>query len=391
MGTGERGLTTERSLIILFFCIETFARTALMAIVPLDLLELLGNAQHVGFLFAAAAIFGLGNSILIPILLRQFGIKTLITAAGLFVVLAAALLSTGNVIGMALGLVVRVFASACVEIPLIAYIMDRIPRREIGAFEPKRIFFQGCFFAIAPWLGIQLREHISAGVPFALSAIGGVLISVLALTTLSAAASNAKAVMVVRRPAATIARFFEQPRLRLAWTLAVIRASFWVIFSIYAPIFSVTCEWSPAAGAAVLSLGNASLFLVAIWGRLARRLGARRVLAAGYALAASCLVLTAAAALLTPGIAPAFLLAAAFAASIIDGPGNIAFLRATRPRERSSMAGIYTTYRDVSQFVPIAVFSVILLVSQPSTAFFVLSGVMFGAARLSLLIHPRLR
>jgi hypothetical protein len=32
------------------------------------------------------------------------------------------------------------------------------------------------------------------------------------------------------------------------------------MFSIYAPIFSVTCGWSPLAGTAVLSLGNSSLF-----------------------------------------------------------------------------------------------------------------------------------
>jgi hypothetical protein len=229
------------------------------------------------------------------------------------------------------------------------------------------------------------------GIPFAVSAIGGVIILVLALSVLPVMVPDGNSAVLVRHPADALRRFFEQPRLRLAWTLAVIRASFWIIFSIYATIFSVTCGWSPSAAAAVLSLGNASLFFVVVWGRLVRSLGARRVLMIGYAIAATCLVLTAIAALWAPEIAPLFLLAAACGASIIDGAGNIAFLRATRARERSSMAGIYMTYRDVSQFAPVAAFSLILLVSPLSSAFLVFTGAMFWAARLSLLIHPRIR
>ena len=90
-------------------------------------------------------------------------------------------------------------------------------------------------------------------------------------------------------------------------------------------------------------------------------------------------------------IAPVLLVGAAFGASIIDGPGNIPFLRATRPHKRPAMAGIYMTYRDVSQFVPVAVFSLILTVAELTTAFLAFAAVLFGAAWLSRLIHPRLR
>jgi len=55
------------------------------------------------------------------------------------------------------------------------------------------------------------------------------------------------------------------------------------------------------------------------------------------------------------------------------------------------MAGIYMTYRDVSQFVPVAVFSLILTVAELTTAFLAFAAVLFGAAWLSRLIHPRLR
>jgi MFS family permease len=391
MRSPDAETTTDQLLITSFFCLETFTRHLLMAIVPLDLLGHLGSLQHVTLFYAVVAIFGLGNSILVPFLLQRLGIRLIIAAAGVFITTAAVLLASESLIGTAFGLFVRVLGTACIEIPLVAYIMDRIPRSRLSTFEPKRIFFQGLCMGIAPWLGFQLRDHISVGTPFVLSAIGGVIILGLALWALPLTAPESNSATVIRRPADTVRRFVEQPRLRLAWTLALIRASFWIIFSIYAPIFSVTCGWSPAAAAAVLSLGNASLLFVVVWGKLVRSLGVRRVLTIGYALAAACLVLTAIAGLWAPQFAPLLLLASAFGASIVDGPGNIAFLRATRSRERSSMTGIYMTYRDVSQFAPIATFSLILVVAPLSLAFVVFAGAMFGAARLSLLIHPRIR
>jgi hypothetical protein len=61
------------------------------------------------------------------------------------------------------------------------------------------------------------------------------------------------------------------------------------------------------------------------------------------------------------------------------------------PARASSMAGIYMTYRDVPQFAPIAAFPIIPLVSPLASAFLAFAGAMFAAARLSLLIHPRIR
>lgn len=382
--------TTDRVLITVFFCVESFSRNLLMAIVPLDLFAQLGSTQRVTLFYAVVSVFGLGNSILVPLLLHRVGLRLTVAAAGVFVALAAVLLGSGNLIGIGLGLAARIVGTACIEIPMMAFMMDRIPRGEIGAFEPKRIFFQGSCMAIAPWLGFFLHEQVSHGAPFLISAIGGMIILGAAFVTLPTAVHN-KTAPVIRRPTATVKRFFEQPRLRLAWALAFIRSSFWVIFSIYAPIFTVTCGWTPTAAAAVLSFGNASMFLVFFWGALARRVGARPVLMTGFGIGATFLLLTAVAGVWWPSVAPVFFFAAACGAAIIDGAGNIPFLRATRASERPNMAGIYTTYRDTSQFVPIAAFSLILLVSQLSAAFAIFAGVMFGAARLSLFIHPRLR
>jgi len=55
------------------------------------------------------------------------------------------------------------------------------------------------------------------------------------------------------------------------------------------------------------------------------------------------------------------------------------------------MAGIYMTHRDVSQFAPVALFSLILSVAELTTAFLAFAAALFSAAWLSRLIHPRLR
>lgn len=376
--------TMDRLLITLFFCAETFSRSLLLAIIPLELLRHLGSTQRVTLFYAVVAIFGLGNSILVPTLLKRLGVRSIIAVAGVLTTLAAVLMVTESTAGTAVGLVVRVFASACIEISMLAYIMDRIPRHRLGSFEPIRIFFQGGCIAVAPWLGFQLHEHIGTATPFMVSAIGGLVMLGLALVALPTQQLGGKAIAVTRHPITAVRRFFVQPRLRLAWFLAVIRSSFWVLFYIYAPLFSIACGWSASAAAATLSLGTSTLFFVALWGRLVRIWGARPVLIAGYGSAAIGLVSTAGAAWWMPT-------GAAFGASIIDGPGNIPFLRATRPHERPAMAGIYMTYRDISQFAPVAVFSLILTVAELTTAFLTFAAALFGAAWLSRLIHPRLR
>jgi hypothetical protein len=162
------------------------------------------------------AIFGLGNSILVPFLFQRLGIRLIVTAAGVFITAATVMLGSESLFGTAFGLFVRVLGTACIEIPLIAYLMDRIPRDRFGAFEPKRIFCQGVCLAIAPWLGYQLRDHLGMGTPFIVAAVGGVVILGLALWALPVSAPDSNSEALIRRPVDTVRRYFEQPRLRLA-------------------------------------------------------------------------------------------------------------------------------------------------------------------------------
>src|SRR5215469_4427019 len=65
--------------------------------------------------------------------------------------------------------------------------------------------------------------------------------------------------MAMRRPPLNpihyLHRFFAQPRLRLAWTIAAARSSWWSLFYVYTPILAVTTGLGPETGGVVVSIG----------------------------------------------------------------------------------------------------------------------------------------
>jgi hypothetical protein len=63
------------------------------------------------------------------------------------------------------------------------------------------------------------------------------------------------------------------------------------------------------------------------------------------------------------------LMAAALTASGIDSAGNAPFLRSVRQSDRLQMVPIYNSYRELSQIVPTAVFTFVLMVQDVSHVF----------------------
>jgi len=127
--------------------------------------------------------------------------------------------------------------------------------------------------------------------------------------------------------------------LRLAWGLASARSAWWSTFYIYTPIFAVVSGLGVEAGGAIASTGTAWIFLVPLWGWAGRRYGLRRLLAAGYGIAGLMTVATAATFHL-PWVGAAALVLAGLGAEMIDGAGNLLFLRAVHSYERSYLSAI---------------------------------------------------
>jgi len=386
-----RDVRRTSQIIIALFFFEALSRCILLAIIPLELLSKLQTLQHVTWFYAAVAIFGLGNSLVVPLIFNKFGGRTVIALSGLLLILAAISISTGSLLGIAFGIICRILGSACVEIPLTTLLMIHVPRDRLGEIEPRRVFILAIAAVPSPWVGLYLRDHVVTNLPFAIAAFAGLILMVLAVIALDTFRGEMRPTTSNHTLYTPYARFFAQPRLRLAWLLVVIRASFWAMFQVYAPIFSIASGWSESMAAGLVSLGNMGVLLVPIWGQLVRRFGMRMILIIGYALGGILLIVTAAATVFFPREAPLVLLAAAMCFTLLDGVGNVIFMRATRPHQRSAATAVFLTYRDFSQLAPNALFALILVFSPLSAAFAVLGTILLAAANLSRSIHPRLR
>jgi hypothetical protein len=134
--------------------------------------------------------------------------------------------------------------------------------------------------------------------------------------------------------------------------LALGRNGFWVMYFIYTPIYVANAGYPPEVGGALVSLGLVPMLLVRVYGRLGGVIGTRNVLSIGYGLAGLFSLAAAAAALAGMPVACMTLLCiAAFAATIIDGAGNVPFLRAVHHYERAPMTSVFMTFRHVGALV----------------------------------------
>jgi len=358
---GTASAPRARTFAVLFSLAAT-SRVLLITLIPLQALALLGDAQAVSVLYFAVSAANLCLSQSIPWLVRRMRRRRVFSLGGLLMAVAPLVIALETPFGLVAGMVLQVFGVACLEISLSLYLMDHIRRQDMGRFEPMRLFYAAGVWALGPWLGVYLKDQVGDWVPFVLASAGA--IATLCLFWFLRLKENA-AVTPAKRPAPNplqyLAHFVEQPRLRLAWLLAFGRSAWWAMFFVYAPIYAVESGLDQVTAGAIVSIASGALFIVPLWGWLARRHGLRRLLVVGFA--ASGLV-TMAVALSggVPWLAAIALVAAALTTSTVDGAGNVPFLRAVHPMERAEMTTVFTTYRDVSQLAPPGLFALLLKV-----------------------------
>jgi len=86
----------------------------------------------------------------------------------------------------------------------------------------------------------------------------------------------------------------------------------------------------------------------------------------------------------------ALLCFAAFSATVIDGAGNVPFLRAVHPYERAAMTSVFMTFRHVGSLLIPGVLAVVLWL-LPLPFVFVAGGLMtLAMAALSRYLPRRL-
>ena len=192
-------------------------------------------------------------------------------------------------------------------------------------------------------------------------------------------------------PLRFVSRFISQPRLVLSWVLALGRNGWWVMNFIYTPIYVTNAGYRPEIGGALVSLGLAPMLLVRVWGRIGHNIGIRNLLSLGYGLTGiASLAAAAAAAAGAPLLCMALICLAAFSATVIDGAGNVPFLRAVHHYERAAMTSVFMTFRQVGSLVIPGVLAVVLWV-LPLWGVFAVGGLMtLGMAGLSRYLPQRL-
>jgi MFS family permease len=371
-------LPARKAMVFLsLFFAPAAAQAILLTVVPLEALHLLGGARAVTLLYLVAGLAAVAGRFCIPMLVHLFQRRMVFTLGALLLAVSAALQAMGVVWALAVGLALATFAFACIEITSTLYLLDQVTRQELRHFEPIRIFASAGPWTLGPWLGVYLQQHVSFAAPFGITA--AVALGLLALFWILRLSGG---ITAARRsppnPLRYLPRFFGQKRLRLAWTLAAARSSWWSLFYLYAPIFAVTSGLGAEVGGVLVSIGTGWIWLAPVWGWLGRRYGLRALLIVAYAVTAV-LSLCTALAFHSPWLGAALLVTAAFCTEMIDGAGNLLFLRAVHPYERSEMTTAFVSYRDVAQLsVPLA--SSVLLSVFALSSLLVAGGVMMLAS-----------
>lgn len=364
------------------------AQALLLTVVPLEALGILGSARSVTLLYVATGLVAVAGRFSIPYLVRLIRRRFVFTLGTLCLAISSTLLAFDKLLPLAAGLVLSTFAFACLEITSQLYLLDHVPRHALKHFEPIRIFAIAGPWTLGPWFGVYLQHTIGFAAPFTVAVFATALVLILFW---SLRLGEGAMLTPMRRPPPNpvlyLHRFFAQPRLRLAWTLAAARSSWWSMFYVYTPIFAVTAGLGAEMGGVIASIGTGWIWLVPVWGWVGRRFGLRRLLQAGYA-AAGLLSFVAALSFGTPLLGAAMLVLAALGTETIDGAGNLLFLRAVHPYERPEMTTVFVSFRDVAQLGPPVVCSVLLsLFNLPSV--FTAAGIMMLASSVLSRRIPR--
>ena len=268
---------------ICLFAFDALSRSLLLTLVPLKAYTLLQDAKLVSLVYFSTAITGLLTILTIPQLADKTERRTVLFIGTLLHVTSIFLLGLNYVPSLICGLVLQGVATASLDFALNLYLLDNIPRRSLQSFEAKRLVFAGGCFAVGPWIGVSLGQHVAEKAGFWMSGLSVLsLVLVFVLTGIINTERTELASTPLPNPLNAVRRFVTQPRLRLAWLLAFGRNGWWLIYFIYAPIYAKQAGYGPEVGGFIVTLGMLPLLLARVWARLARRYTMRKLLMLAY-------------------------------------------------------------------------------------------------------------
>ena len=369
--------------------LEAAVRGTLIAVWPLYLYEMLGDAQAVSVAYLFGGVLSLVTGLMVPWLTRFVPRRWAYTTGCLLYVLGAAMAFLESDLGAHLALLFSMMATATVFVCFNAYVLDYVARENLGRSQSVQMAYAAAPWTLGPLLGPFVFAWLGAGI-FVIS--GGFAVLLLVVFWVLRL-GNGKQIQRARGPAVNplgfLGRFFRQPRLIAGWFFAVMRSCGWWVYVVYLPIFCIEAGLGDMVGSTALAVSNAVLFLAPAINRWARRAGVRRSVRLAFLGCAALMIAASLLAFFPWGTVALMFCSSAFLVTL-DVVGGLPFLMSVKPSERTEMSAVYSSFRDVSGILTPAMAWAVLFVVP-------LQGI-FAAAGLGLLVawgiagrlHPRL-
>ncbi|WP_322894855.1 MULTISPECIES: MFS transporter [unclassified Yoonia] len=368
---------------------EAVARGILISVFPLAMYNALQDAQVISEAYFVIGLISLITGLMVPYVVRFLPRRwAYLIGASLFVI-GSLLAATGSPMAVVLGLGLNTMSTVITFVCFNAYVMDYIAKIQLGRLETSRLFYSAAGWTIGPALGVTLYVWW-APAPFLIAALAATTMLVLFFWM---RLGNGKLITKSKRPPANplafLPRFAAQPRLVAGWLFAVIRSGGWWVYIVYLPIYAIENGLGDRIGGFVLSMSNAALFVTPLMLRWMQKHSIRQAVRTGFATAGLLFTLAGLAAG-WPLLTVLTLVGGSFFLILLDVSGGLPFLLAVKPSERTEMAAVYASFRDVSGILAPGTAWLVLL-TLPVSGVFAASGISLLAAWvLSRKVHPRL-
>lgn len=309
--------------------LEGGARAMLVGIVPLIALQAVGSKEAVSWIYLSAAVFTM---------------------------------------------------TVTLNFSLSLYVMEFINKSDLTWTESRRILFGGAAWLISPILGLWLWSNTAEIAPFIVSII-------LALGTLTffwrlRLGSN-KVVQAARKPASNalkvVPRYFRQKRLRIAYFITLTRSCYWLTLFIYGPIYVVESGLPQWVAGGLLSAVASLMFFSPLIRRGAAYFGTRNVIIFALLLTSGSLIAIGLIGEAQP-LGLIFWMLGALGGVCLDLLCNIPFMRLVKPRERTEMTVVFSTWREMSELLTQMIVIAVLFIWPFHYFYFVLAAMMLVAA-----------
>jgi MFS transporter, ACDE family, multidrug resistance protein len=368
--------------------IEALIRGTLLSVLPLAMYTALGDAQRVSAVYFAVGLLSLCFGMLLPWINRRVPRRWLYTVGGALYVVGCSLGMLGGpyVVG---ALVACTLGTVTCFICLNAYVLDYIAKADLGRTETLRMFYSAFAWTAGPITGVLLWQ-LWRPAPFVMGAAFAVaLIAVFWWLRLGNGKLIARARAPAPNPLAYLGRFVVQPRLIAGWLFAVVRSCGWWVYIVYLPIFAIENGLPEKLGGTVVSATNALLFATPLMLAWVQRGSVRRAVRTGFLVSGAAFLIAAALAPVPPLTVAALMLGSCFLV-LLDIAGGLPFLMAVKPSERTEMAAVYSSFRDVSGILTPGLGALILMVAPIQGLFAAAGAGLLAMFVVAGRLHPML-